>query len=170
MNIKIICAISIGLLAFIFQPNLSLARTERLKFVPANSTDYGRMRCEIKHVYKFEGISKIKKLSDSDTFYEKIMGYLGYNKHDFESSYTGRTFTVYRDTGMFEYMFIQPSMEYKILDAGSKESSFRSISYSKKGMRNNQYLQIDTITDNILKPMKIVASNYIFTGDCRLMA
>lgn len=169
MKIRFIYVISFGLSAFIFQPNLSLARTERLKFVSANSTDYGRMLCEIKHVYRFEGISKIKKLSDSDTFYEKIMGYLGYNKHDFETSYIGSEFTVYRDTGMFEYMFTQPSMEYKILDAGSKESSFRSISYSKKGMRNNQYLQIDTITDDLLKPMKIVASNYIFTGDCRLM-
>jgi hypothetical protein len=169
MKIRIICAISFGLSAFIFQPNLSLARTERLKFVPADSTDYGRMRCEIKHVYKLEGISKIRKLNDSNTFYEKIMGYLGYSKHDFESSYIGRKFTVYRDTGIFEYMFIQPSMEYKILDAGSKENSFRSISYSKKGMRNNQYLQIDTFIDDLLKPMKIVASNYVFTGDCRLM-
>jgi len=169
MKIKITCAISFGLLAFIFQPNLSLARTERLNFVPADSTEYSRMRCEIKHVYKFEGISKIIKLRDSDTFYEKIMGYLGYNKHDFESSYTGRTFTVYRGTGIFEYMFIQPSMEYKILDAGSKENYFKSISYSKKGMRNNQYLQIDTFTDDLLKPMKIVASDFIFTGYCRLM-
>jgi hypothetical protein len=127
------------------------------------------MRCEIKHVYKFEGISKIKKLSGSNNFYDKIIGYLGYNNDEFESSYIGRKFTVYRDTGIFEYMFRQPSMEYKILDAGSKENSFRSISYSKKGMRNNQYLQIDTFTDDLLKPMKIVASDFIFTGDCRLM-
>jgi hypothetical protein len=169
MKIRIICAISFGLSALILQSDLSLARTERLKFVAAGSSEYSRMRCVIKHVFKFQGISEIRKLSESRTFYQKIMRYLGYNKYEFETSYIARIFTVYRDTGIFEYMFTLPSMEYKILDAGSKERPFRSISYSKKGMGNNQYLQIDTFTDELLKPMIIIAPNYIFTGDCRLM-